>query len=296
MAYTMTGRDVLNSDLLQKQLEIMVPQAYKAKQEMMMKEGHERIGLHASSILRPVVDRWNRGYCERECVLAQFYYPMRENFSAKTINTLENGVMIHQRWQEWFRYMGVARAIELPHIVAGYYLHFTPDAIVSDFLTDRRERPRVFELKGYNHAEYERLVAQPSIPPTDAYKQLQFYLHLLQIEEGAILVENKDTQLFHIWCVKRDASAAQEPLERLDSIVAKSRNHYETHALPARICADSACPRANNCSYRHVCFATQDEREHARLPPDDHFGNEVKEGPGYRVLPMLRGYDVSART
>ena len=177
-----------------------------------------RSHLHASAVLKKPLDYYKHPlYCERECVLAQFYTTNEVLHPPKKQMIFDNGWDVHVRWQEMFKRSGVLRLAEVPFFSMDYHLQFTPDAII-DFVGV----PHIVELKGYNQRAFLKLLKGGI--PEDAYLQCQLYLHLYRgidhkpLEDGLIIVECKDTQEYKMWRIKRNEANVQDILTRLDSI------------------------------------------------------------------------------
>lgn len=87
-----------------------------------------------------------------------------------------------------------------------------------------------------------------------AVPQLNLYLHLLKLEKGIILVEDKNTQDFLLWVHTYDPDLVTLPLARavdvqMSTIVARDRQE-----LPERICKTVNDSRAKRCPFRGKCF------------------------------------------
>src|SRR6266487_2250911 len=87
-----------------------------------------------------------------------------------------------------------------------------------------------------------------------AYPQVQLYMHLLGLQKGVILVENKNTQDFILWIVDYDASVVTKPLARAKDVKEANQEYYDLGILPERICATRNDARAKRCPFRDACF------------------------------------------
>ena len=214
-----------------------------------------RSHFHASAVLQKPLDYYKRPlYCERACVLSQFYETNEVIHPPKKSMIFENGWHFHMRWQEMFQRAGILLMSEVPFFVLRYKMLFTMDAVIQFMGV-----PHVVELKGYNNREFVRLLKGKI--PEDAYLQCQLYLHLYhdthnkQLEDGLIIVENKDTQEYKMWRMKRNPLNVTAILERLESIRVWSQIHEKTQHLPSRLCAECSDLRACECSMASACFS-----------------------------------------
>lgn len=171
--------------------------------------------------------------------------------------------------------------LDLTHHDEDRGVYFSPDALIR-FGGERY----VVEIKGVNH---DAFVGTPRdeqgnfIPVFDAngkpikpqeglsddleqaaracetvYKakiQVNLYLHLLGLDKGIILVENKSTQDFKVWVVEYNRELVYPYTNRINEVRGRtllSRKSLEH--LPARRCQTSDDPRAKRCPLRKVCF------------------------------------------
>jgi hypothetical protein len=200
---------------------------------------------HASAILAP-----DSEWCLRRHVLTALYPEQVERpdvkpWSAHQNAVFLNGWVLHEKWQKLFNEHGQVVEVEHSHFDETRYLHFTPDAIVS-FGGQRY----VVEIKGYKSTTYEKL-DEAGNPPAAAHVQANLYAHMLEIERGIILVENKDTQDYKVWAIQCDVELARPYLDRMYQVKGK----VATRSTPARVCLSCTEHRAEKCPVRKLCFS-----------------------------------------
>lgn len=88
-----------------------------------------------------------------------------------------------------------------------------------------------------------------------AYPQVQLYMHLLGLQKGVILAEDKNTQEFMVWIVDYDPSAVDKPLLRAKVVAYGIEEHRQNALLPQRICKTRNDSRAKRCPFRDACFS-----------------------------------------
>ena len=224
-------------------------------QQMLLQEQQDkplRTGLHASALLIPE-EQW----CVRRHVLAERFPDRVERIELmqwqwKTHSIFENGWDLHQRWQQVFLNAGIAvfnremndYELDLTHVDQEGMLHFSPDAII-----EYGGIQYVVEIKGYNDRTYQQMIAAPH-PPEAAHRQCNLYMHMLGLKRGFVLVENKNTQDFHVWAVAYDFDMTQLYIDRLYQVKGK----LATGSMPARKCFSPGDTLARSCPMRKICF------------------------------------------
>src|SRR5579859_6068863 len=203
---------------------------------------------HASAILAP-----ESSFCLRQLVLLatqpeRAERPEQKPWDSHTNAVFLNGWTLHEKYQKLIKLFGSVIEVEESHFDETRLLHFTPDAIVWHM-----GHKMVIEIKGYKQSHFEKL-NESGGPPGDAHKQANFYCHLLQIQYGLILVENKDTQEYKVWCVEYSKELTQPYIDRLYHFKAAYSKAGRTGELPARCCKHAGESRAQKCPMRAYCF------------------------------------------
>jgi hypothetical protein len=151
--------------------------------------------------------------------------------------------------------------VETSHFDETRYLHFTPDAIL-----EYASQQYVVEIKGYraemksdkddsSSTIWERL-DETKDPPRSAWHQCNLYMHILGIQRGIILVENKNTQQYKVWCIEVDISLAREYLDRMYAV----KGAVLSKRIPERACTSATDRRAEKCPMKALCFSGRLER------------------------------------
>lgn len=205
-------------------------------------ESQERVGLHASAMLAS-----DNEFCLRQQVLSLFYKQnQNENIPAGLIRIFEEGNSIHQKWQRLFiaAGLGVPEGMDHHNFISKYDLSYTPDAEIKLFGDDI-----LVEIKSMNTYAFQKATGHPS-----GEKQLNFYLCLKKLKWGFVLAEDKNTQDFKVFIVKRDYDAAKEYIDRLVAIKEAKKYFLESHKMPKRKCKNCDCKQAQKCGMRDACF------------------------------------------
>jgi len=211
---------------------------------------------HASNILAP-----DHSFCMRQLVLAALYPDQCERPQTKPWDTLTNarflhGWMIHEKYQKLFlKYGKVVRSIngkpelDLTHFDDVRLLYFSPDSILIQVGLSM-----VVEIKGYKQESFIQM-DEAGEAPIDAHKQCNFYLHLLELKYGLILVENKNTQELKVWCVEYDRELVQPYLDRIRQFRVALHKTENDRGLPARVCSSKRDRNAEKCIACKCCFS-----------------------------------------
>jgi hypothetical protein len=164
---------------------------------------------------------------------------------------------------------GFADEAEKSHYAAKWGLSFTPDVIIRirDIVT-KLYRRYIVEIKGYNNKVYEDILSRDDPMVNSEFRkaavQANLYMHLLEIDKAAILIEDKGTQNFRVWVRKYDPELAKPYIQRLDDLVFFIKLYRKEKLLPERICENSNDERAMRCPLRTACFAAPEAREKLR--------------------------------
>lgn len=205
-------------------------------------ENQERVGLHASAMLAS-----DNEFCLRQQVLSLLFKQIQnENISASLARVFEEGNCIHQKWQRLFIAAGLGKPEDMDRhrYIQKYELSYTPDARINIFGDDV-----LVEIKSMNTYSFQKATSHPS-----GEKQLNFYLCLENLPWGFVLAEDKNTQDFKVFIVKKDKEKAAEYLERLIDIKEAKEYFLESKKMPARKCKSCDCKQAQKCNMRDACF------------------------------------------
>lgn len=233
-------------------LEQMVSDKFDELFQNWNKAKGSREGIHVSSII--VADT---SFCIRQIVLMQHFAHAPLPLHGIVLRIFAQGWAIHQKWQELFKFAGIAEETELTHYHKDTGASFTPDAIVTMF-----KRRFLIEIKSMNAEAYNSMRSVHK----DALVQANMYMHLEGIRQAIILVENKDNQEFKLWVVEYDRALIKKYIKRLDDIGAWLALYKAERKLPARHlrCPTEDTPKARSCSVRAACFAGKFAREAMR--------------------------------
>lgn len=184
-----------------------------------------------------------------------------------------------------------AAELDLTHYDAERNLYFSPDAIIqfggvkyvveikginneAFYGTPRDEQGQL--LKGLRNSQGKEIKPQEGLSDDleascaanetvhKAREQVNFYMHLLGLERGIILVENKSNQDFRLWVVEADFQRYEPYRDRLYAVkrdVALAKRHGVNSAFPVRACQSINETRAKQCPMRKLCFAQQESEE-----------------------------------
>ncbi len=220
-----------------------------------------RARLHASSLLDQAE------YCERAYVLghnheqdAQASEPHAAHLNAIFLN----GVVQHEKWQNLFKRYGKVMTykgkpeLDLTHYSKRYNIFFSPDAVLEIFNV-----PYVFEIKTLNTDEFQ---AAAPLPVEEAVKhsetlrkgriQCNLYMHFLELGNGVLLAEDKNTQKFRVWALEYDAELIRPILALVERYNKALFDFQAAGILPERhrCCKDINSARARRCPMRDLCF------------------------------------------
>jgi hypothetical protein len=213
---------------------------------------------HASNILAP-----DHSFCMRQLVLAAVYPDQCKRPPTKPWDTLVNarfkhGWVIHEKYQDLFKQYGDVVFFEdnpdTPELDHSHFdeerlIWFSPDAIMR---VEGEKMP--VEMKGYNQAAFDKM-DENGTAPVDAHKQVNLYMHLLELKHGLILVENKNTQDIKVWCVEYDREMVQPYLDRIYHFRTALHKAENDLGLPNRICNSRSDRNAEKCLACSVCFS-----------------------------------------
>lgn len=204
---------------------------------------------HASAILQSESD-----WCVRRQVLLRLYpgearHPERQAWDGHQNMVFLHGWHLHEKYQKLFQDYAEVIEVEQSHYDETREVYFTPDAILRYI-----GYPHVVEIKGYKNETWEALNERGN-PPQAAWHQCNLYCHLLKIQHGIVLVENKDTQHVKIWMIEHDAELARPYTDRMYAVKGGCLKAAGGRGLPERACERRTERRACKCPVRDVCFS-----------------------------------------
>jgi hypothetical protein len=212
---------------------------------------------HASNILSPEAD-----FCLRKLVLMAAYPDEAVRPEAKPWDSHQNmvfksGWSLHEKYQDLLHKFSTVVVdergrpeLDLTHFDFDNLIFFSPDIIQNHF-----GEAMPVEIKGYKHSTFEKL-DEMGAAPTDACKQVNLYMYLLELRHGLILVEDKDTQYIKVWCVEYDKELVAPYIARMDAFMA-AYNAITLNEQPApeRKCKSPNDRMAQKCEMRDYCFS-----------------------------------------
>lgn len=225
-----------------------------------------RTGMHASAVL-------DKEFCAREQVLHEIWpeqgeKPAVQHWDWKRSAIFENGWRLHQRWQDLFKKCGnvvysldqhgnLAPELDLTHYDAERNLYFSPDAIIQF-----GGQKYIVEIKGIKQESYLELTddldqaCEACETVHKAREQVNLYMHMLLIQRGIILVENKNDCNFKVWVIEYDRERAWPYTSRMQEVKGRTilvKQHGRSK-LPVRCCKTAQDSRAKKCPMRARCF------------------------------------------
>lgn len=164
---------------------------------------------------------------------------------------------------------------EKTHYAPLWDVGFTPDAVIKVLLLSRAEVPAVLEIKGYNHAAFQKILQNPMAHSEyrKAVIQANNYIHLLrqtgaypEMQHSVILLEDKDNQQFmtHLHPYRPEEVPFYE--ERAKLRLRYLEAHREHGLLPLRVCETPESEHAVSCPSKDACFASWKKRVRMSKP------------------------------
>lgn len=203
-------------------------------------EQSNRVGIHASSIKESDVS-----YCLRQQVLSLLYKRNKDpqnRFGIEIKAIFLNGVYVHEKWQNIFRYHKIDIEIERNSISKFWSLILTPDAIIK-----LNNKKYIVEIKSVNTMQFQKMNKHE-----DAEKQLQLYMHFWSIPRGLVLCEDKNNQNIKIFTYEYDHNFVIKYLERLLEI----RKNINDNKIPNRKCKNIKDENVRKCPYSNSCWGS----------------------------------------
>lgn len=201
--------------------------------------------------------------CARDIELGMLGH--RTQVKAQNRRRMENGTKGHERWEQYFRDIGILFAAEVKVIATDPFFNGTCDVIIENPLTGKRI---IGELKTMNSKRWERIPIQvpdkkimmrhlAAIEKPYVY-QLTMYVQMMKEQyntedECFFLFENTDTQEFKVRYCEPDEELKKEcfsnPLEAQKAFLEK-RLIDPPYSKGSAIC--------QHCYRRGVCFRIQE--------------------------------------
>lgn len=210
-------------------------------------ESQERIGLHASSLIRG-----EKEFCLRQQVLSLMYHQLQgEQLSVGLKRIFEEGNAIHEKWQRLFIRAGYSDAskLDVTQFNKKWRISFTPDIICS--IPDFYDGQMVGEIKSVNTFQFQKMTKHPS-----AWKQLQWYMFLSGIHKGFVLSEDKNTQDFKVEVYDFDPKITAPFEERAEQIKFYYKRVQKEHKMVKRPndAKNPDCKRCKDCALKNACW------------------------------------------
>jgi len=210
-------------------------------------ESQERIGLHASSLIKGEKD-----FCLRQQVLSLMYRQLQgEQLPIGLMKIFEEGNAIHEKWQRLFIRGGYSKPEELDvtQFNEKYRISFTPDIICE--IPEFYDGKMIGELKSVNTYQFQRMSKHPS-----AGKQLQWYMYLSGIHKGFVLSEDKNTQDIKLEIYEFDSKVVAPFVDRAEEIKFRYKKAMKEHKMVKRPedAKSPDCKRCIQCALRNACW------------------------------------------
>ena len=217
----------------------------------------DKLHLHPSEICK-------RDWCPRSSYYRILGLPEpAESFTLQRLNVFAEGNLIHQKWQDWLTEAGVMEGIEVSILDEAHRIMGHADGVVND-----KHGRAVLEIKsiGIGTVRFEDIglfmrYANKEISfddvwtnirhPFDSHvRQVQLYMHCLDISEGIIIYEWKATQEVKEFSVKFQPefvnpilASCLSVIRSLESMVAPDRPSwlFREH----KVC--KSCPFKTEC-------------------------------------------------
>lgn len=222
-------------------------------------ETQERIGLHASALIEPPSK-----YCERQQLLSLIYRQTQgEETPVGLKRIFEEGNAIHEKWQRLFIRAGYSKHTDLDKTIFNddYQLSYTPDIICT--IPEFSDKSLVIEVKSMNTYSYKKNRSHSS-----GKKQLHLYMHLTGIHQGAVLMEDKNTQEFKVRYYTYDAKEVETPVGRLNRLSELYKKHFNEafenidNVVKCEGCDSPYCKRAEHCSMKGACWNVENGKRY----------------------------------
>ncbi len=178
--------------------------------------------LHASLLDDP--------FCVRCALDSAITPPQTYRHPTQRLLVFWDGRVRHEKWQELFRRMGWALAVERPYMLGPFIC--TPDAIL-----DIQGERYVWECKGMRSTLWEEVRRRGS-PPKAFIDRLHVYFLATGIRRGILHVENKDTGEYLTYLVEAEPERLREMKAKARQLAEAYRTWKRTGELPAHTCSN----------------------------------------------------------
>lgn len=165
----------------------------------------------------------NTNQCGRYQVYTFRGIEVTPDFTSRTIRIFDNGHAMHARIGRYLDEMGILVASEIPISLEDPPIRGSADGII-DF-----DGPKVIELKSIADSGFVMRMTY-SKPKDDHYRQIQLYMHGLDIHSGFVIYENKNDQNLLALPVEYDEVFITKLLKKY----AKIYTMYQDGDLPKR--------------------------------------------------------------
>ncbi len=189
--------------------------------------------------------------CSRAIVYEMLGYPP-EPRPASFIRIFRNGDSMHERYQAWFKDMGILVATEVAVEDEDLRISGRVDAILDIGLIDPSlgGGNAVAELKSAKAKNFYYM-KKTSTPSQTYIEQICLYLHLLKLDKGVIIVECKDDQeLLEFW-LDYDENLARRLIDKIKFV----NLCIDTNQIPLREYQRDSY-QCVYCDFRKTCYRT----------------------------------------
>lgn len=210
-------------------------------------ESQERVGLHASAIIKP-----DSKFCLRQQVLSLMYKQLQgEQVNIGLRRIFQEGDAIHEKWQRLFIRGGYSTAddLDVTQFDERFHISFTPDIICR--IPEFYDGEMIGEIKSVNTFQFKKMRKHPT-----ASLQCQFYMFLTGCKKGFVLNEDKNTQDFKVEIYDYDKDIVNGFLERCTAIKRGYNNVLRNSKMVKRPmdATNSSCKRCKECAMRNSCW------------------------------------------
>jgi CRISPR/Cas system-associated exonuclease Cas4 (RecB family) len=166
----------------------------------------------------------------------------------RIIRITDNGDKMHERYQNWFKELGILVENEYPIKFPELRISGRIDSIINlEPLIPGFNDIAIVELKSANAKKCE-FMTMNNAPNHEYVDQLQLYMGLLKIPQGIVLVENKnDQQILEFW-VQHDEAYAQKLIDKVKLV----NNCVDKNELPPRDYTASSY-QCKYCDFKTFC-------------------------------------------
>lgn len=226
-------------------------------------EARDTDHLHPSEICK-------RDWCPRSSYYKITGHPTPpERLSLQRMNIFEEGHSIHRKWQNWFKESGILVQDEVPVVDKEHRIIGHADAIVEDKKgkavveiksvgvgTIRMEDYSMFAPYAKKEITIDDLWNSIKYPFDSHVRQVQLYMHCLDIHEALVLYEWKPTQDVKEFAVQFQPEVVAPILASCHTVV----RSLEADTPPERPSWLSKEHRiCKSCPFKEVCYASSQQ-------------------------------------